>query len=94
DPQTGLGYAGGYVGDGLGTSNLAGRTLAALLTGADSELVRLPWVNRTARRWEPEPLRWLGANAALAAMTAADAQERRSGRSSPIADGVNRLLRG
>ncbi len=94
DPQTGLGYAGGYVGDGLGTSNLAGRTLAALLTGANSELVRLPWVNRTARRWEPEPLRWLGANAALAAMTAADAQERRSGRSSPIADGVNRLLRG
>ena len=28
--------------------------------GADSDLVTLPWVNHRSRRWEPEPLRWLG----------------------------------
>ncbi|HET8897113.1 MAG TPA: hypothetical protein VFN04_07570, partial [Protaetiibacter sp.] len=34
DPATRIGWAGGYVGDGLSTTNLAGRTLAELLTGA------------------------------------------------------------
>ena len=33
DPSTGLGWAGGYVGDGVAASNLAGRTLADLVTG-------------------------------------------------------------
>ena len=29
DRETGIGWAGGYVGDGVSTTNLAGRTLAA-----------------------------------------------------------------
>ena len=33
DPATGLGWAGGYVGDGVAATNLAGRTLADLVTG-------------------------------------------------------------
>jgi hypothetical protein len=42
DPATGLGGAGGYVGDGLTTTNLAGRTLGALagLTPAAQEKVQ------------------------------------------------------
>ena len=31
--RTGLGWAGGYVGDGVATTNLAGRTLADLIAG-------------------------------------------------------------
>jgi glycine/D-amino acid oxidase-like deaminating enzyme len=85
DPVTGLGWAGGYVGDGVATSNLAGRTLADLVTGADSDLVGLPWVNHRSRRWEPEPLRWLGINAGLRAMSLADAEETRTGRESTLA---------
>ena len=85
DRSTGLGWAGGYVGDGVATTNLAGRTLADLVTGADSDLVSLPWVNHRSRRWEPEPLRWLGINAGLRAMTLADAEEARTGRDSRIA---------
>ncbi|MEP6477752.1 MAG: FAD-binding oxidoreductase [Rhodoglobus sp.] len=76
DPKKGVAWAGGYVGDGLSTTNLAGRTLADLVTGTDSELVRLPWVNHTSPSWEPEPLRFAGANAGLLAMTIADAEER------------------
>ena len=76
DPETGVAWAGGYVGDGLSTTNLAGRTLADLITGTDSELTSLPWVNHVSPAWEPEPLRFLGANAGLLAMTAADAEER------------------
>ena len=37
DPATRVAWAGGYVGDGLSTTNLAGRTLADLMTGADSD---------------------------------------------------------
>ncbi|OLB76586.1 MAG: FAD-dependent oxidoreductase [Actinobacteria bacterium 13_2_20CM_2_71_6] len=75
--RDGLGWAGGYVGDGVAASNLAGRTLAGLILGADSELTRLPWVGHRSRRWEPEPLRWLGINAALRAVLTRDAWERR-----------------
>ncbi|MFT4030261.1 MAG: FAD-dependent oxidoreductase [Protaetiibacter sp.] len=85
DSATRIGWAGGYVGDGLSTTNLAGRTLADLLTGADTELTRLPWVGHRSPDWELEPLRFLGANAGLAAMTAADAEERVTRRRSLVA---------
>ena len=37
-----------------------GRIEPVLLTGADTELTRLPWVGHRSPSWEPEPLRWLG----------------------------------
>ena len=33
DARTGIGWGGGYVGDGVASSNLAGRTLADLVRG-------------------------------------------------------------
>ena len=75
DPATGLGFAGGYVGSGLTTTNLAGRTLRDLVLGHDTELTRLPWTGRRVRRWEPEPLRWLGVHGMYALYRAADRRE-------------------
>ncbi len=92
DRATGLAWAGGYVGDGVGTSHLAGRTLADLVLGRDTDLTRLPWVGHRSRPWEPEPLRWLGINAGLRAMTAADAEERLTGRPSLAARALAPLL--
>jgi glycine/D-amino acid oxidase-like deaminating enzyme len=94
DAATGIGWSGGYVGDGVGTSNLGGRTLADLILGRASDLTSLPWVNRRSRRWEPEPLRWLGVNAGLTAMGAADPEESRTGRPSLIARSFERLIHG
>ena len=71
----GLAWAGGYVGDGVSTTNLAGRTLADLITGSDTDLVHLPWVGHQSPAWEPEPLRWLGVNAGLWTMKLADRSE-------------------
>jgi glycine/D-amino acid oxidase-like deaminating enzyme len=83
DRRTGIGWAGGYVGDGVGTTNLAGRTLADLvLDRRDSALLTLPWVGHRSPRWEPEPLRFLGVNAGLRVMSSADHAEARSGRQS------------
>ncbi|MET0449026.1 MAG: FAD-binding oxidoreductase [Aeromicrobium sp.] len=75
DPATGLGWAGGYVGSGLTTTHVAGRTLADLATGRESELTALPWVDRAVRRWEPEPLRWLGVRAMYGLYREADRRE-------------------
>lgn len=80
DRATGLAWAGGYVGDGVATTNLAGRTLADLITGKDTDLTRLAWVGHRSRRWEPEPFRWLGINALLKLPAGADAKELRTGR--------------
>ena len=92
DPATGLGWAGGYVGDGVATTNLAGRTLADLILGNDTDLTRLPWVNHRSPDWEAEPLRWLGMNAGLRTMSWADRQEARTGRQSTAAQVVGRFL--
>lgn len=92
DRATGLAWAGGYVGDGVSTTNLAGRTLRDLVLGRDTDLTRLPWVGHHSRQWEPEPLRWLGVNAGLRAMTWADTEERLTGRPSVVARLVSPLL--
>jgi glycine/D-amino acid oxidase-like deaminating enzyme len=94
DPSTGLAWAGGYVGDGVGTTNLAGRTLRDLVLGRDTELTGLPWVGHRSRRWEPEPLRWLGVNAGLRAMTFADTEERLTRRPSAVARAMAPLVGG
>lgn len=85
-------WAGGYVGDGLSTTNLAGRTLADLLTGSRTDLTMLPWVGHRSPRWEPEPLRFAGANAGLVAMESADLEESVTRRASVIARALSPLI--
>jgi glycine/D-amino acid oxidase-like deaminating enzyme len=94
DSATGMAWAGGYVGDGVATTNLAGRTLADLITRADSPITRLPWVGHRSPSWEPEPLRWLGVNSGLRAMELADWEEARTGRPSAAAAFMGRFLGG
>jgi glycine/D-amino acid oxidase-like deaminating enzyme len=94
DRGTGIGWAGGYVGDGVGTTNLAGRTLRDLILERDTELTALPWVGHRSRRWEPEPLRYLGVNTGLRAMAFADTEERLTGRPSLVARAVSPLVGG
>jgi glycine/D-amino acid oxidase-like deaminating enzyme len=84
DRASGIAAAGGYVGDGVSTTNLAGRTLADLITGSDSPLVALPWVGHHSRRWEPEPLRWAGVNLGRRAAALADRAEARTDRPSRV----------
>lgn len=92
DRYAGLAWADGYVGNGVSTTNLAGRTLADLITGANSALTKLRWVNHRSRHWEPEPLRWLGVNLATKMMAGADRYEARTGRRSNRAALTQRLI--
>ncbi|MFI5876592.1 NAD(P)/FAD-dependent oxidoreductase [Streptomyces sp. NPDC051445] len=93
DRATGVGWAGGYVGSGVATANLAGRTLRDLVLldageAGTTELTGLPWVGHRVRRWEPEPLRWLGVQGMYATYRAADRRETRT-----HAAGSSRLAR-
>lgn len=95
DSSSRIASAGGYVGHGLTGANLAARTVRDLLLGFDTELVRLPWVHRSARKWEVEPVRWIGATALYAAYRFADRRETRSGSAkTPLAARLADLLSG
>ncbi len=100
-----IALAGGYGGEGIGASNLAGRTLADLMLGRDSLLTEQPWVLRerplkALKAWEPEPCRWLGYNAIVRSFAHEDrvlADPRsapwRRGMASRLADFMEGLMR-
>lgn len=75
DRNTGIAWGGGYVGTGVTTTNLSGRTIADLVLGRDTDLTTLPWVNHVVRKWEPEPLRWIATKVLYTAYGIADRQE-------------------
>ena len=84
DPVTKIGQAGGYVGDGVGTSNLAGRTMADLILGKNTSLTSLAFVNHLSPRWETEPFRFIAARGAMLAARVADVIEKSTGKQSFI----------
>ncbi len=92
DAAGGMAWAGGYVGDGVGCAALAGRTLADLILARDTDDTRLPWVGHRWRRWEPEPLRWVGVRAINTVMATADRREARTGRPARRAALAQRLI--
>lgn len=86
-------YAIGYTGNGVAPSFLAGQVLADLVSGSDTDLVRLPLVNATYKQFPPEPLRSLGAAAVRRAIISFDTAEERGLRPHPVAAAVAHLPR-
>ncbi len=94
DHVSGLASAGGYTGDGVVMSYVAANALADLIVEPDAQtdVTRLPFVQHRSKRWEIEPLRWLGINAGLSAANWADRVEARRGRESRAGQLVERFL--
>jgi hypothetical protein len=82
------------VGDGLSTTNLAGRTLRDLIVGEPTDLTTLPWVNHHSRKWEPEPFRYIGINAGLRLAGTADRAEERRGKATWHTKALEKLVGG
>lgn len=93
DPVTGVAGAWGFTGQGVAATNLAGRTLADLMTHRSTPLTRLPMAGHRSRRWEPEPLRWLGARYIQRALTRIDDRAERTGRAPTGRSLAERLMR-
>lgn len=79
DRTTGFAWGGGYTGQGVAAANAAGRGIADLVLGRDTDETRLPWVGHRSRRWEPEPLPWLGVHAMTTMGRLTDLRDRRRG---------------
>ena len=94
DRKSGIGWAGPYVGDGVSTSNLAGRILRSLILEDDDDVSRLPLANHHSPLWEVEPLRWMGINAGLRAAAVGDVEERLTGRPSRVTGALCRVTGG
>ena len=86
-------YALGYTGNGVAPSHLAGRVLADLVTGADSDEVRLPIVNARPKEFPSQPLRALGAAVIRKAIIAKDTAEEQGREPNPFAAAIARLPR-
>jgi glycine/D-amino acid oxidase-like deaminating enzyme len=89
DRSSRIGTARGYTGQGVATTNLAGRILANLMLGKQTGLETLPLAQRRSRNWEVEPLRWLAVRymqEALARIDDAAEHDRPRPMDAPIAD--------
>ena len=86
-------YALGYTGNGVAPSHLAGKVIADLVTGADTDSTRLPMVNRKPRLFPPEPLRSIGAAVVRRAIIAKETAEERGGRPNPVISAIARMPR-
>ena len=68
-------FAHGYSGNGVGPSRLAGRILSAIVDGGSDPVARLPIVGARARRFPPEPFRYVGARIIREALVRKDETE-------------------
>jgi glycine/D-amino acid oxidase-like deaminating enzyme len=93
NPRTGIATARGYTGQGVAISNLAGRILADLITGVESDVTRVPMANHHSRSWEPEPLRWLAVRYIQNRLERFDARGARTGQPSNGTSLAERLAR-
>jgi glycine/D-amino acid oxidase-like deaminating enzyme len=86
-------YALGYTGNGVAPSHLAGQALADLVSGANTDVTRLPMVGPPLKRFPPEPFRSLGAAVIRRAIIAKDTAEERGVRPNPLASAIAHLPR-
>ena len=86
-------YALGYTGNGVAPTHLAGKVIADLVTGADTESTRLPMVNPKPRLFPPQPLRSIGAAVIRRAIIAKDTAEETGRSPNPVMSAIARMPR-
>jgi len=79
DDKSNIATARGYTGNGVATTNLAGRVVSDLILGVDSAITHLPPANHHSRNWEPEPFRFIGARYVLRSYTKIDRESECTG---------------
>jgi len=87
--------AAGYTGNGVGPSNMVGRTLASLALDHRDDHTRLAFVDAKSPRIPPEPFHWLGGEAirlGILKKEEAEMQGHRSGRISSAVAKVPELI--
>jgi glycine/D-amino acid oxidase-like deaminating enzyme len=83
--------AAGYTGNGVGPSNMVGRTLASLALGRDDEDAGLAFVDPDAPRLPPEPFQWLGGESIRLAILKKEEAEMESRQPGRLASAVAKV---
>jgi len=83
--------AAGYTGNGVGPSNMVGRTLASLALGRDDEEARLAFVDPKSPRVPPEPFHWVGGEAIRLGILRKEEAEMEGRRPGRLASAVARV---
>ena len=86
-------FAHGYSGNGVGPARLAGRILAAIVDGGSDPIAQLPIVGARARRFPPEPFRYIGARMIREALVRKDEAEDQGRRPGMLTRAVTRVPR-
>jgi len=83
--------AAGYTGNGVGPTNMVGRTLASLALGRRDEPASLAFVDPAPRRVPPEPFHWLGGETIRLGIMAKERAEMSGRTPGKIASAVARI---
>ena len=83
--------AAGYTGNGVGPTNMVGRTLASLALGREDDPATLAFVDGATPRVPPEPFHWIGGEAIRAGIEAKEEAELAGHRPNPIAATIAKI---
>ncbi|HET9152986.1 MAG TPA: FAD-dependent oxidoreductase [Solirubrobacterales bacterium] len=83
--------AAGYTGNGVGPSNMVGRTLASLALSRDEEHTRLAFVDSKTPRVPPEPFHWLGGESIRYAIEKKEEAEMAGRQPDPVSSAIARV---
>jgi glycine/D-amino acid oxidase-like deaminating enzyme len=83
--------AAGYTGNGVGPSNMVGRTLASLALDHNDDHTRLAFIDPPSPRVPPEPFHWLGGEAIRAGLLAKEQAEFAGRQPSRISSALSKI---
>jgi len=83
--------AAGYTGNGVGPTNMVGRTLASLALDREDDHTNLPFVNAKTPRVPPEPFHWIGGESIRLGILAKERAEMAGHRPGRVSSAVARV---
>ena len=83
--------AAGYTGNGVGPSNMIGRTLASLALNREDDHTRLAFVNPKTPRVPPEPFHWIGGESIRFAIEKKEEAEMSGRQPDPLSTAIARV---
>jgi glycine/D-amino acid oxidase-like deaminating enzyme len=83
--------AAGYTGNGVGPTNMIGRSLASLALDLTDEPIRLAFVDGAMPRVPPEPFHWIGGEAIRIGIASKEFAERDGRTPNPVASAIAKV---
>jgi hypothetical protein len=90
-PRSRAWVAAGYTGNGVGPTNMVGRTLASLGLDRRDEAARLAFVDAEVPRVPPEPFQWIGGESIRLGIAKKEEAEMQNRRPGPLSSAIAKV---